>query len=128
MATKRECNYVNVELDEYNELRDEYNEALVQIEELENIVSTLEEDEGRNVIVRTITYFRDGKQVDVEVKNEEEVKALLDEHLKEYNESLEGKCKNLEEANKAFAEATMKLDMEISRLKHRSLWQRLWNK
>lgn len=120
-------NTVTISLEEYIRMRDELIKANDDNYELIKKIQKLEDSEEQNVIVRTIVRHRGGDDITVEVKDYDEIAEMLDAQLKVANENLEKKCKNLEKANKDFAEATIKLDMEISRLKHRTLWQRIWN-
>lgn len=121
-------NTVTISLEEYSRMRDELIRANNENIELNEKIQKLEEAEGQQVIVRTIVRHRGCDEITVEVKDYEDIVEMLDAQLKEANENLEKKCENLEKANKDFAEATVKLDMEISRLKHRTLWQRIWNR
>lgn len=118
---------VTISLEEYSRMRDELIRANNENIELNEKIQKLEEAEGQQVIVRTIVRHRGYDDVTVEVKDYEDIVEMLNAQLKEANEHIEKKCENLEKANKDFAEATVKLDMEISRLKHRNLWQRIWN-
>ena len=121
-------NTVTISLEEYSRMRDELIKANNENIELNEKIQKLEEAEGQKVIVRTIVRHLDYDEITVEVKDADDIVEMLDAQLKEANENLEKKCENLEKANKDFAEATIKLDMEISRLMHRNLWQRIWNR
>lgn len=129
--TKKE-NYVTLSLDEYNALRDKYNELLVQNEQLENCLNIVEEAEGQKVITKT---FYEDELVKVEVKDFDEVQENVEKEFKVLIENLEEKNKQLEqivESQKQTADALAKkalgFEVEIARLKNRSLWQRIINK
>ena len=133
MATmaKKE-NYVTLSLDEYNALRDKYNELLVQNEELENCLNIVEETEGQKVITKT---FYEDELVKVEVKDFDEVQESVEKEFKVLIENLEKQIEQLEqnvESQKqtadAIAKKALEYELENSRLKNRSLWQRIRNK
>lgn len=127
-TTKKNENFVTLSLEEYNQLRDELVDVNNENNELRNAIVELQDADGQKVIIKTVTVYDDGEQVDVSIKNLDDAVAMLNGELKATNDALTKKCESLEKANKDFAEATIKLDMEISRLKHRNLWQRIWNK
>ena len=133
MATiaKKE-NYVTLSLDEYNALRDKYNELSIQNEELENCLNIVEEAEGQKVITKT---FYEDELVKVEVKDFDEVQAdvekefkVLIENLEKQIEQLEQNVENQNQTADALAKKALGFEMEIARLKNRSLWQRIRNK
>ena len=121
-------NTVTISLEEYSRMRDELIKANNDNYELNEKIQKLEEAEDQKVIIKTVTVYDDGEQVNVSIKNLDDAVAMLDGELKATNDALTQKCENLEKANKDFAEATIKLDREISRLMHRNLWQRIWNR
>lgn len=121
-------NTVTISLEEYSRMRDELIKANNENIELNEKIQKLEEAEDQKVIIKTVTVYDDGEQVNVSIKNLDDAVAMLDGELKATNDALTQKCENLEKANKDFAEATIKLDREISRLMHRNLWQRIWNR
>lgn len=121
-------NTVTISLEEYSRMRDELIKANNENIELNEKIQKLEDAEDQKVIIKTVTVYDDGEQVNVSIKNLDDAVAMLDGELKATNDALTQKCENLEKANKDFAEATIKLDREISRLMHRNLWQRIWNR
>ena len=121
-------NTVTISLEEYSRMRDELINANNENIELNEEIQKLEEAEDQKVIIKTVTVYDDGEQVNVSIKNLDDAVAMLDGELKATNDALTQKCENLEKANRDFAEATIKLDREISRLKKRNLWQRIWNR
>lgn len=127
-TTKKNENIVTLSLEEYNELRDELVDVNNENNELRNAIAELQDAEGQKVIIKRVKVYEDSERVGVSIANLDDALAMLNGELKANNDVLTQKCANLEKANKDFAEATIKLDMEISRLKHRNLWQRIWNK
>lgn len=123
---------VTLSLGEYNDLRDKYNELLVQNEQLENCLNVIEEAEGQKVITKT---YCDGELTQVEVKDFDEVQAdvekefkVLIENLKKEIECLTQNVESQKQTSDALVKKALEYELENSRLKNRSLWQRIINK
>lgn len=123
----------------YDSLCNENRDLKKRNEELESAIEALQDNDGQKVIIRN-TCRRDGKylfettsvkgfgEVKDEVKNlyKYDVEKGLKEvkRLKELIESFESDKKNYEE----LSSRALEYQMEVSRLKHRNLWQRILNK
>lgn len=135
---------VRLSLKEYNEMRDrikdleEHNDTLTKI--LDNVCDEYKVRVRRQIIKVTELTTNPhalGRQEIVEDKliNMEDVTSELDEKIAEVERGWKQKAKNmedqLEQSEKALeACQRQKIDLEqkVSRLKNRSLWDRLWNK
>ncbi len=123
---------VTLSLGEYNDLRDKYNELLVQNEQLENCLNVIEDAEGQKVITKT---YCDGELMQVEVKDFDEVQADVEKEFKVLIENLEKEIECLtqnvesqKQTANALSKKALEYELEVSRLKNRSLWQRIRNK
>lgn len=135
---------VRLSLKEYNEMRDrikdleEHNDTLTKI--LDNVCDEYKVRVRRQIIKVTELTTNPralGQQEIIEDKliNMEDVTSELDEKIAEVERGWKQKAKNmedqLEQSEKALeACQRQKIDLEqkVSRLKNRSLWDRLWNK
>lgn len=122
-------NYSNVvlPLDEYNELRDAYRDYENKNEYLNDVIRRFEKDPKTKVIVKTID--PDTEEVTfVDVVGFDDIKKSVEEH---YNKMIDALCKELvdvSEHNTKLNNDILDLKIQVSRLKHRNLWQRIINK
>lgn len=83
-------------------------------------------DENYEIFDEEVTYtFEEFK--DIEDKVEEKLKISYDA-LQEQIDGLTGTIESQKQTADALVNKALKLEMEVSRLKHRNLWQRIWNK
>ena len=116
-----------------NGLREENNNLVESMRRLEDVTE-------QKVICKS-TYAYDDEDGDLIEENEmsvkafDEVKEEVEEFYKKKFEDLENEIKALQDTiesqlqtNKSLANKALDLEMEVSRLNHRNLWQRIWNK
>lgn len=126
-------NQVTLDLEDYNFLRNEYTLATKENKELNDAIEKLQDNDGQKVIIRECERWEDedGEEYETRttsVKGFDDVKAEVEEFYKSKFEDLE---KENEERKKKFEDVQRKyLDAQctISALKHRNLWQRIFNK
>lgn len=122
-------NYSNVvlPLNEYNELRDANRECNEENEYLNDVIRKFEKDPKTKVIVKTID--PDTEEVTfIDVVGFDDIKKSVEEH---YHKMIDALCKELvdvAEHNTKLNNDILDLEMQVSRLKHRNLWQRIINK
>lgn len=116
-----------------NVLREENNNLVKSMRRLEDVT------EQKVICKRTYAYEdEDGDLIEENemcVKGFDEVKEEVEEFYKKKFEDLEDEIKALQDTiesqvqtNKSLANKALDLEMEVSRLKHRNLWKRIWNK
>ena len=124
----------------YDNLRERLNELREENKNLVESMRRLEDVTEQKVICKS-TYAYEDEDGDLIEENEmrvkcfDEVKENVEEFYKKKFEDLENEIKALQDTiesqgqtNKSLANKALDLEMEVSRLKHRNLWQRIWNK
>lgn len=125
----QEKNYSNVvlSLNEYNELRDACRECEEENKHLNDVIREFEKDPETKVIVKTIDPDTD-EEMFIEVVGFDDIKKSVEEH---YHKMIDALCKELvdvAEHNTNLNNDILDLEMQVSQLKHRNLWQRIINK
>ena len=133
-------NQVTLALDDYNFLRNEYTLATKENKELNDAIEQLQDKDGQKVIIRECERWEDedGEEYETRttsVKGFDEVKAEVEAFYKKKITDLEDEIEHLKqnaESQKqtadALAKKALEAEMEVSRLKHRNLWERILNK
>ncbi len=124
----------------YDNLRERLNGLWVENKNLVESMRRLEDETEQKVICKS-TYAYEDEDGDIIEENEmcvkgfDEVKEEVEEFYKKKFEDLENEIKALQETiesqgktEKALENKALALEVEVSRLKHRNLWQRIWNK
>lgn len=125
---KKEYGNVVLPLAEYNELRDKYNAALVEINELENVINELQENPKQKVFVKEVEIEDEWVTTNYRIKGFKEVKEDVEKVFGKKIEELEAQNKELQELCKKYADELIEEQMKVSDLRNRSLWQRILNK
>lgn len=127
MAQEKNCSNVVLPLNEYNELRDACRECEQENKHLNDVIREFEKDPGTKVIIKTIDPDTD-EVMFINVVGFDDIKKSVEEH---YHKMIDALCKELvdvAEHNTKLNNDILDLEMQVSRLKHRNLWQRIINK
>lgn len=124
----KNLNSVTLSLDEYNELRDTYNEVLIENNELENTIQELQKNPEQKVIVKEVETDEEFITTHYHLKGFEDVKEDVEKifgkrigELEEENKKLRNECSDLKNL-------ILDKDIKYVALKERTLWQRILNK
>lgn len=127
MAQEKNCSNVVLPLNEYNELRDACRECEQENKHLNDVIREFEKDPETKVIIKTIDPDTD-EVMFINVVGFDDIKKSVEEH---YHKMIDALCKELvdvAEHNTKLNNDILDLEMQVSRLKHRNLWQRIINK
>lgn len=131
-------NTVTLSLDVYNDMRDSHERLLRENQELKDAIQALQDNDGQRVIIRekVVIYDDDDRREKkrIYVQNfadvEKEVCEKYQDDIQEVNYELKKLKEDYEsmiESKRELGDNCLELEMEISRLKNRTLWQRIKN-
>ena len=119
---------VELSLGRYNKLRDENKKLKEEIARFKDERDKICEKNKVRIIINDVFGFEQREELvnfdDVREDVEKKFGTTIEELRKE-NEKLHDE---LEKTKKQASEDLLELEMEISNLRHRGLWQRIWNK
>ena len=124
---------VYISVDEYNDLIEQNKALLLSNKNLSDVIDEFQKADKQKVIIREIKqrHYADGTVIDennIEVRNFDEVRSEVEAFYKQKmidmdNDIMEANI----EKHKWYMEK-LDAEIEVSRLKHRNLWQRIRNK
>ena len=124
---------VYISVDEYNDLIEKNKALLLSNKNLSDVIDKFQAFDEQKVIIREIKerHYEDGTVIDennIEVRNFDEVKSEVEAFYKQKmidmdNDIMEANI----EKHKWYMEK-LDAEIEVSRLKHRNIWQRILNK
>lgn len=134
-------NFVNISIEEYENLKDNNRTLLDDNRQLRTILDELKEDREQKVIIREIIKEYDSNHELSSVKNTTKVKgfeSVKEEVYNNYKEDLEKALKKIDELEEDYEallyskeelhDKCLELQLDVARLKSRSLWERILNK
>lgn len=122
---------VRIPVESYNWLRSENERLSKENAELARALADLQEKDGQKVIIRETVATRTRTKEIIEkttfVKGFDEVRTEIEDFYKKKIEDLEEKIADKQQEIVKYSEKGLEQQTEISRLKHRGLWDRIMN-
>ena len=132
-----ECKLVAIPKSEYKEMQSRIEKLEKVNESLKDSICDLADKDGQKVIIihHVCDADNDCECEDVELKGFDECRKVVEESMRYTFEQIkddvqrkDAQIASQKQEMEALSKKAMEAEMEVSRLKHRTLWQRIWNK
>ena len=123
-------NSVTMSLEDYDNLNEVIDELTDRNDNLKNALEELKKADGQRIIIHEYYFDEDEECFDEEVAvcGFEDVREEVEKFYKDNFNHLKSELKKARELVKKTAQENLQLQMDIEKLKNRSLWNRIINK